>query len=279
MRKATLLLDDPSVSRVVTGLAVLILAAACGGSEGGGSVSIASPEHGATVQSPFEVAMHADGLTVEPAGEVREGAGHFHLMVDADCVAAGDRIPEDGMHRHLADGASAIELDLSPGEHKLCLQAGDGAHAALDLTDEITIRVAGAGSATETETAAEEGPEEWKGTYRGTVTWDCGPLGTRRGTMEADFTIEVAEDRTAVLRGPHTVTGSCAGATTGRRTTPISVTGSRTASGFEFPSALWGPPGSFEITVTDERGAGRLTGPAPGPASIALDFDVECVSC
>jgi hypothetical protein len=160
----------------------------------------------------------------------------------------------------------------------LCLQAGDGAHAALALTDEITIRVAGA-AATETEAGAEQGAEEWKGRYTGSVTWDCGPLGTRRGTLEADFTIDVAADRTATLQGPHTVTGSCAGPATGRLTTPITVNGTRTASGFEFPSRLWGPPGSFTIAVTGDRGTGRLTGPAPGPARITLDFDVECVGC
>jgi hypothetical protein len=260
--------------------AVVLLAASCsGGDGGGGSVSIASPDDGARVQSPFDVTMQPDGFTVEPVGNVRDGAGHFHVMVDASCVAPGERIP-DGAHRHFDDGASEAELDLLPGEHTLCLQAGDGAHAALDLTDEITITVVGAaGTATEAEGEAQKGPEEWKGAYTGSVVWDCGPIGTRRGTLEATFTIAVDEDGTATLKGPHTVTGSCAGPTTGRLTTPITVTGKRTGSGFTFPSTLWGPPGSFTITVTGDRGAGRLAGPAPGPATITLDFDVECVSC
>ena len=34
-----------------------------------------------------------------------------------------------------------MNLDLAPGEHTLCLQVGDGAHTALDLTSEITVNV------------------------------------------------------------------------------------------------------------------------------------------
>jgi len=36
-----------------------------------------------------------------------------------------------------------IALTLAPGEHTLCLQAADGAHAALDITRELTITVSG----------------------------------------------------------------------------------------------------------------------------------------
>jgi hypothetical protein len=88
------------------------------------------------------VAMEADGFTVEQAGEVREGAGHFHLMVDSGCVATGQEIPEDGAHLHFGDGATQTELELPAGEHTLCLQAGDGNHIALALTDEVTITLA-----------------------------------------------------------------------------------------------------------------------------------------
>ncbi|MEP7335179.1 MAG: DUF4399 domain-containing protein [Actinomycetota bacterium] len=87
--------------------------------------------------------MEAEGLTIEPSGDVRDGAGHFHVTVDASCVAPGEQIPKDGSHLRFEDGASEAELDLPAGEHTLCLQAGDGAHTALDLTDEITITVAG----------------------------------------------------------------------------------------------------------------------------------------
>ncbi len=58
-------------------------------------------------------------------------------------VTPGETIPADDAHVHYGDGATAAQLELSPGEHTLCLQAGDGTHTALDLTDEITFTVEG----------------------------------------------------------------------------------------------------------------------------------------
>lgn len=174
-------------------------------------MSIASPEDGATVESPFQVVMETDGFTVEPAGEVREGAGHLHLMVDADCVATGETIPEDEGHLHFGDGSTETELDLPAGEHTLCLQAGDGQHSALDLIDQITITVVEPGG-TAPDTEAEEATGEvWEGTYTGTVVWDCGPIGERQGTLDGMYTILVDAEGTATMEGTHNVTGSCAG--------------------------------------------------------------------
>jgi Domain of unknown function (DUF4399) len=261
---------------------LLLLVVSCsGGDSRRPSVTIASPMDRATVPSSFKVAVEVVGFTLEQAGDVRDGAGHLHLMVDAACVAPGAQIPQDEAHRHFSDGSSEMEVELPAGEHTLCLQAGDGRHMALDLTDEITITVVGAGGEPpDAKGDTEKTGELWNGTYKGSVVWDCGPAGTQRGTLAADISIKVEEDGTATLSGTHTVTGSCAGATTGRLTTPIEVPGKRTSSGFSFPSTLWGPPGQFNLTVTGDRATGRLTGPAPGPATITLDFDVRCAgSC
>lgn len=116
--------------------------ASAGEAEEGASVSFASPEDGAEVTSPVTVEMEAEGITIEPAGEVREGAGHFHVMVDVGCVERGETIPGDteGYH-HFGKAQTEAELELEPGEHTLCLQVGDGAHTALDLTHEIAVTV------------------------------------------------------------------------------------------------------------------------------------------
>lgn len=106
-------------------------------------VSFASPTDGATVTSPVTVTLTATNFVVEPAGEVHAGAGHLHVMVDVGCVAVGTVIPKDDAHVHLGKAELSKELVLAPGTHKLCLQAGDGAHAALDLTDEIEVTVSG----------------------------------------------------------------------------------------------------------------------------------------
>lgn len=140
--------------RAATALAALtMLAAACGDTEdteaatepteapGGASVSFSSPADGGEVANPVSVAFEADGFTIEPAGEVHDGAGHFHVMVDVPCLPAGEVIPKDAQHLHFGKGQAEGSIDLEAGEHTLCLQAADGAHTALDLTDEITVTV------------------------------------------------------------------------------------------------------------------------------------------
>jgi len=135
---------------------VMVVAAACGSdkvdtratatpvaSSASPQVSFTSPTDGATVTSPVALTMTSTDFVVEPAGEVHAGAGHLHVMVDVDCVAAGTVIPKDDAHVHLGKAELSKELVLAPGPHKLCLQAADGAHAALDLTDEIEITVSG----------------------------------------------------------------------------------------------------------------------------------------
>ena len=106
-------------------------------------VSFTSPADGATVKSPVTVTMTASNFTIEPAGDVHAGAGHFHVMVDVGCVAPGTVIPKDDAHVHLGKAQLSTDIVLAPGPHKLCLQVGDGAHTALDITDEIAITVSG----------------------------------------------------------------------------------------------------------------------------------------
>lgn len=243
------------------------------------SVSITSPADGAEVDSPFDVVMAATGFTVEPAGDVGDGAGHFHLMVDTTCAAPGDLIPDDATHLRLGDGTSETVLALTAGEHTLCLQAGDGQHAALDLTDEITITVRGGEAADDVEDTVEivAGAERWEGTYIGDVVWDCG---TYQGTgfLDGDFEIEVDEERTATLTGVNFITGSCVGQE-GQLGTEITITGARTADGFEFPADLWQLSDPIIIQVTGDVGTGTVTGPAPSAISITLDFEVVCLEC
>jgi hypothetical protein len=109
-------------------------------------VQIVSPADGAVVPRQFEVTMAATELTVEQAGEVREGAGHMHLLVNTDYIAAGDLIPRDAQHIHYWQGELTGTLTLEPGVHVLRLQFSDGAHIALEgdqYRDQITVTVTG----------------------------------------------------------------------------------------------------------------------------------------
>ncbi|MGH9024021.1 MAG: DUF4399 domain-containing protein [Acidimicrobiia bacterium] len=108
-----------------------------------GSISLVEPEEGATRTSPVQLEMKAESFVIEPTGPVREGAGHFHVMIDVGCVTPGEAIPSDAQHLHFGKAQTEAPLELSPGEHSLCLQAGDGAHTALDLTDQVNLVIEG----------------------------------------------------------------------------------------------------------------------------------------
>jgi hypothetical protein len=102
------------------------------------------PQNGATVTNPIDVEMAAEGITIEPAGEIHEGAGHFHILVDSGFVAPGELVPFDANHLHFGNGQMTTTVEIEPGQHTLRLQVANGAHQALDgpqYRDEITVTV------------------------------------------------------------------------------------------------------------------------------------------
>ena len=104
-------------------------------------MSFSKPADGAHIAGGVLVEMAADGITIEPAGEVHEGAGHFHVIADDGCVDPGAAVPKDADHIHFGKAQTSGTIYLGPGEHELCLQTGDGAHVALEPTDRITVDV------------------------------------------------------------------------------------------------------------------------------------------
>ena len=131
---------------------LVVLAAACGDTDDtasdqpaeqvdGPTVSFSKPADGAHVAGGVLVEMVADGITIEPAGEVHEGAGHFHVIADDGCVDPGSAVPKDADHIHFGKAQTSGTIYLGPGEHDLCLQPGDGIHVALEPTDRITVDV------------------------------------------------------------------------------------------------------------------------------------------
>lgn len=106
-----------------------------------GSVSFSSPSDGTHFAGPVPIVMTADGVDIEPAGEARPGAGHFHVIVDGDCLRPGDSIPKDVQHVHFGKGQTEAELYLPAGWHELCLQVGDGVHVATGATARLSVEV------------------------------------------------------------------------------------------------------------------------------------------
>lgn len=135
-------------NRVVRRLVMATLTlsvAACGGADapsssgaGAGKVFFVAPKNGDTINTMATIEFGSTGVTVAavPPGEltpeqVRPGMIHYHLGVDADCLPAGTIIPKADPWVHFGDGKNVIEAQLTPGPHRLAVQAGDDMHRTL----------------------------------------------------------------------------------------------------------------------------------------------------
>jgi len=103
-------------------------------------------ENHATIPSLVTLEFAAENFIIEPVGDgaINEGAGHYHIAIDGECLEPGIIIPTADPWIHFGDGSDSIELELPPGEHYLCLQIGDGEHRTLDeagLSQYIMVHV------------------------------------------------------------------------------------------------------------------------------------------
>ena len=125
-------------NRVVRRLVMATLAlsvAACGGSNappassgaGAGKVFFVSPKSGDTIKTMATIEFGSTGVTVAAV----PGMIHYHLGVDTDCLPAGTVIPKADPWVHFGDGKNVIEAQLTPGPHRLAVQAGDDMHRTL----------------------------------------------------------------------------------------------------------------------------------------------------
>ncbi len=82
------------------------------------------------MSSPFDLEMGVEGMEVEPKGEINQGFGHHHLLINDDFTKEGITIIADSTHIHYGGGQTTDSLALDPGEYKLTLQFGDGFHTS-----------------------------------------------------------------------------------------------------------------------------------------------------
>jgi hypothetical protein len=108
-------------------------------------VSFSNLRDGVRVASPVLVQFAVRGMGVAPAGQMREGTGHHHLLVDRALPSrVGDPIPFDDTHRHYGKGQTDALLDLPPGRHTLRLLFADHEHRPYFVySREIAIQVLG----------------------------------------------------------------------------------------------------------------------------------------
>lgn len=113
----------------------------------GAKVYFKNLKDGQTVSSPVKIEFGVDKMTVAkkaPAGQIAEGVGHHHLLIDAeDSIPSGQIIPEDSTHKHYGGGQTDATITLAPGKHKLTLQFGDAIHRSYGsaLAKTITVNV------------------------------------------------------------------------------------------------------------------------------------------
>ena len=157
------------VSRIGTGAVCAALAlavAACGGApetestEGADThaehaavsrVFFVQPTDGATISTEAQLVFGSEMFEIAavPPGEiaeadVRPGTGHYHVAIDADCLPPGQIIPKADPWIHFGTGANTADITLTPGTHRLTVQAGDDQHRTLEgLCETIAVTVAG----------------------------------------------------------------------------------------------------------------------------------------
>lgn len=98
---------------------------------------------GQTVSKEVTVKFGVKGMKVHPAGELKDGTGHFHLIIDKGPAPKGEVVPADEHHIHYGKGQEQDTVTLKPGKRQLTLQFADGAHRSLGdkWTQTITVQV------------------------------------------------------------------------------------------------------------------------------------------
>ena len=108
------------------------------------SVSLLAPANGATVSSPFIVRFGVKGMAVKPAGELTDGTGHHHLLINQQPIEAGRTVPVTPQHIHLGAGQTEVQVTLPPGTYTLTAQFANGAHqsygAGMSQTVTVTVK-------------------------------------------------------------------------------------------------------------------------------------------
>jgi hypothetical protein len=143
--------------RVRTQIAWVVVAVVAGFGVAAGAQSKASgkkraffvePKNNATVTSPAHLKFGSEGIEIAavPPGDIttaRPGIGHYHVGVDETCLAPGKTIVKGTPSWiHFGDGKSEIDMQLTPGKHKLSVQVADDLHNAIaGMCSTITVTV------------------------------------------------------------------------------------------------------------------------------------------
>jgi hypothetical protein len=132
------MLKKTLLGAVLSGAVMLSFA---GAAQAQARVYFVEPKDGATVTSPVHVKFGVDGMSIAPAGTMTDGTGHHHLLIDGKPLPKGTVIPANDTSLHYGKGQTEADVPLSPGDHALTLQFGDGAHRSYGPEMSQTIKV------------------------------------------------------------------------------------------------------------------------------------------
>jgi len=109
----------------------------------GSRIYFSNIKDGDVLESPAFIEFGAEGIKVEPAGVVKEGYGHHHLLINEEPTPYGEAVPADETHIHYGGGQMNDTVPLPPGTHTLVLQFADGMHRSYgkDLSAKIKVKV------------------------------------------------------------------------------------------------------------------------------------------
>jgi hypothetical protein len=122
---------------MVAGLGVFASAQAKKAKAPEAKVMFLEPKDGAIVTSPVHMKFGSSGTTISavPPGDVKEarpGMSHYHVGVGVSCLPPGKNIVKGTPSWvHFGDGKDEIDMQLTPGRHRLALQLGDDLHNTL----------------------------------------------------------------------------------------------------------------------------------------------------
>ncbi len=95
------------------------------------------------VDFEFGVENYEVSPVPEEVESPRAGMGHYHLGVDADCMPAGEIVPQADPWIHFGDGSNTIEMQLEPGGYRFSVQMADDEHRTLEgMCETIEVEIA-----------------------------------------------------------------------------------------------------------------------------------------
>jgi Domain of unknown function (DUF4399) len=98
----------------------------------GAAVYFIDIKNGAKLPSKAVIRFGLRNMGLAPAGVVKAGTGHHHLLVDVGPPPLDRPIPNDPQHLHFGAGQTEAEVALTPGEHVLQLLFADHDHVPHD---------------------------------------------------------------------------------------------------------------------------------------------------